>query len=1020
MSFNGQLLATGGVAQCLTDSVQVFGADGTYSSNKLLYQFENNVTNTVGSPSATNSGATFSSSTVKLGSYSAEFAGTTQHIQTNYSANDTSLTHSFWMYQQSITGSYNAILGNYWNGGGGVYGYYLWCDDPGTALNWRVHTSNSGFVEVTGTISLNAWHHVVITWSDTVGAAIYIDGVLAQFTASSLSRQQNSEKITLGNIDARGSGSVGYDGFLDQYRYYNRAVSASEAQTLYAETNATTSNTNLFNEGAATALYTLDYDASDAGGLYDGTPTDVTFGVEGKINYGARFNGSSSLMTITDGGIGANGTARVSFSVSLWIKTTASNQSAIISDFGTNYGFYIQMESSASGGAGKLSIANYYTGGLVYTTAGTAAINDGNWHNLVLVNNTSDNTQKLYIDGNTTPVISQSLGSGTKTANPLQVGYYTGYVGTYNFDGSIDQIRFLQTALNTSQIQTLNAETACNYTCTTDTVNYPTTNVAYYKLDNSADDETGVYDGTSTDVTYTFGRFGQAAVFNGSSSIINDVLSGFTYDNKNITFSAWIKSSKTTSGNNVIIGQGISNADGGWGIATGYAAAQKLSFSIAKPGVQSVIGSVTMNTGNWQHIVVVVDFADIGSGGTSAVKMYVDGVEDTGLTGNLTQNFDESSFNTAIGGTFAGSNARFFDGSIDQVRIFASALSDSQITELYNEKPCADTSTFAATLYDGNSNSAGQYVSSVGFQPDLTWIKYINSNIRHLITDSITGPSVYQGAGITNHSNEVFTSNTYGEFTSFDTNGFIVQYWSGSQYFNTTGRNYVAWNWKAGGDAALNQNGGTNSQVSANTAAGFSIVNWSGDNSTTTIGHGLNSAPEVVIRKNLGTSNWAFDTTVIDGSFDYLFLNSSAQKANHTSLSAPTSTVFSTSGTAFNSSSMIAYCWHSVAGKSSISTYEGDGTNDNTKQITGLGFDPSFVMVKNVDSAGGNWEIIDTARGGGNNLYANESYSQNANTPASYGSGQFISGGFSVTRGSVPSSVQWNKSGDTYLYMAFK
>ena len=139
-------------------------------------------------------------------------------------------------------------------------------------------------------------------------------------------------------------------------------------------------------------------------------------------------------------------------------------------------------------------------------------------------------------------------------------------------------------------------------------------------------------------------------------------------------------------GNNVIIGQAISNADGGWGIATGYAAAQKLSFSIAKPGVQSVIGSVTMNTGNWQHIVVIVDFADIGSGGTSAVKMYVDGVEDTGLTGNLTQNFDESSYNTAIGGTYSGSNGRFFDGDIDQVRIFNTAISSAQVEDLYNNE----------------------------------------------------------------------------------------------------------------------------------------------------------------------------------------------------------------------------------------------------------------------------------------------------------------------------------------------
>jgi hypothetical protein len=93
-----------------------------------------------------------------------------------------------------------------------------------------------------------------------------------------------------------------------------------------------------------------------------------------------------------------------------------------------------------------------------------------------------------------------------------------------------------------------------------------------------------------------------------------------------------------------------------------------------------------MNTGNWQHIVVIVDFADIGSGGTSAVKMYVDGVEDTGLTGNLTQNFDESSYNTAIGGTYSGSNARFFDGDIDQVRIFNTAISSAQVEDLYNNE----------------------------------------------------------------------------------------------------------------------------------------------------------------------------------------------------------------------------------------------------------------------------------------------------------------------------------------------
>ncbi len=66
MSFNGQLLATGGVAQCLTDSVQVFGADGTYSSNVLVYELNsdggttNNVPDATANYNGTSAGITYS------------------------------------------------------------------------------------------------------------------------------------------------------------------------------------------------------------------------------------------------------------------------------------------------------------------------------------------------------------------------------------------------------------------------------------------------------------------------------------------------------------------------------------------------------------------------------------------------------------------------------------------------------------------------------------------------------------------------------------------------------------------------------------------------------------------------------------------------------------------------------------------------------------------------------------------------------------------------------------------------
>ncbi len=1021
MSFNGQLLATGGVAQCLTDSVQVFGADGTYSSNKLLYQFENNVTNTVGSPTATNSGATFSSSTVKLGSYSAEFAGTTQHIDTGYSENDTSLTHSFWMYQQSISGSYNGILGNYWNGGAAVYGYYLWCDDPGTALNWRVHTSNAANVQVTGTISLNAWHHVVITWSDGVGASIYIDGVLAQFTASSLSRQQNSLELTLGNIDNRGSSTIGYDGFLDQYRYYNRAVSASEAQTLYAETNATTSNTNLFNEGAGLALYTLDYDGSDAGGLYDGTPTNVEFGVGGQINYGARFNGSSSKISLPNGSF-----QNTILSVSAWINVSnTSSTRTIIETYGysgSSKGWLFRLIS------GKLQFDGYNGDPASTVLTSNESIPLNTWTHVAVV--FSANTKgELYINGSEVTYATQTVGTvGYISNEAVNIGTLqgTGVAAQDYFIGSIDQVRIFSKALNQSEIDTLYAETACVYTCTTDTVNYPTTNVAYYKLDNSADDETGVYDGTSTDVNYAFGRFNQAAVFNGSSSIINDVLSGFTYDNKNITFSAWIKSSKTTQGNNVIIGQAISNADGGWGIATGYAAAQKLSFSIAKPGVQSVIGSVTMNTGNWQHIVVIVDFADIGSGGTSAVKMYVDGVEDTGLTGNLTQNFDESSYNTSIGGTFAGSNSRFFDGDIDQVRIFSSALSDSQITELYNEKPCADTSTFKTVLYDGTS--AEQYISNVGFQPDLVWMKSRNNNYNNTLYDSVRGTGTSKAI----YSNEAVAENafpTINNFVSFDANGFTVGATSATNnIINKTGDNLVAWNWKAGGDAVSGTGTGvSNVSVSANTDAGFSIVKYTGGNGASdTVNHGLTDA-EMIFLKDLddGTNQWrAWHKDLTANHWMYLNLsNAQTSAATDGGIRNVDANTFgfingTTGGVeAVNSSASdyIAYVWKSVAGYSKIGSYTG-ATSGVTENI---GFEPSMVIIKNATQSDP-WGIFDNKRpsGTGNRSYLYPSTSDDEDVYSGSLSGLTLtSTGFAIDN---TNSHMVNQNGETYIYMALK
>ena len=66
--------------------------------------------------------------------------------------------------------------------------------------------------------------------------------------------------------------------------------------------------------------------------------------------------------------------------------------------------------------------------------------------------------------------------------------------------------------------------------------------------------------------------------------------------------------------------------------------------------------------------------------------------------------------------------------------------------------------------------------------------------------------------------------------------------------------NFASWNWKANGSGSANTDGGITSTVSANNTAGFSIVKYgTGTGAATTVGHGLNVAPNLIITKPLGT-----------------------------------------------------------------------------------------------------------------------------------------------------------------------
>ena len=338
------------------------------------------------------------------------------------------------------------------------------------------------------------------------------------------------------------------------------------------------------------------------------------------------------------------------------------------------------------------------------------------------------------------------------------------------------------------------------------------------------------------------------------------------------------------------------------------------------------------------------------------------------------------------------------------------AISGRERYVAWNWDMGADTPTgFGCVTYKGGSSN----VSGFGFSPDLVWIKSRGSTHEHILFDTLRGAT----KNLTSVTTAAQWTNTDG-LTAFEPDGFSLGSWND---VNSSSYEYVAWGWDMGGTTATNTTGGITSTVRANTTYGQSVVKYIGTGSASTVGHGLSTAPEMIIAKSdTAGYSWSVYHTSLASNSHTLTLDTDARsfdESNKFTSTAPTASVFSVGnhGTNVNTKQQIAYCFHSVTGYSKISSYSGSGTSGNT--IT-TGFRPAFVLIKNRDTAGESWYIFDSTRNPLNpaklGLYANAA---NAEEDMSGGNNrhiQFDANGFTVL--GTDSSV--NSSGDTYVYYA--
>ena len=326
-----------------------------------------------------------------------------------------------------------------------------------------------------------------------------------------------------------------------------------------------------------------------------------------------------------------------------------------------------------------------------------------------------------------------------------------------------------------------------------------------------------------------------------------------------------------------------------------------------------------------------------------------------------------------------------------------------------------DGSKYFNTITWTGDGASSRSFTGVGFEPDFVWSKQRNIAQTHANTDSVRGV----GKRIATDTTAIeSTSTVYGQLTAFDSDGFTATKGSDPtySYWNILNGTYVAWNWRASDSAAVSNTDGTSINpvlVSANTTAGVSIVTYD-PNPSGTIGHGLGTAPELIIEKKRDTTgDWLVGTTVIDGSYDYLRLNTTAAAAA-SAVAAPTATVFTPN---LGGDSAVAYCFTSVEGFSKIGTYTGNASTDGPFVYTG--FRPAWILEKNATNGSYGWLMWDSTRATYNMvtkfLVANTSGAE-VDTGGGLGPNiDILSNGFKI-RDANPG---WNQSGATLLYMAF-
>jgi len=547
-------------------------------------------------------------------------------------------------------------------------------------------------------VSLNAWSHVTVTWDGSAnasGAHIYVNGLETPYKTSDSCvggfHDDDGVDLLIGNVTAQ---NRTFDGLLDDVRVYNRVLTEGEIKKLSQPPpdleNGLVGHWKMDDGTGSTT-------AADSAGSNDGTLTNMdpnTDWVTGPYGTALDFDGSNDYVGL--GNVLNMGTS--DFSISAWVKSVSTT--AIPS--GANGIVYKKSTGTCTAAGYQLTMTN---GEVRFKIGdGTSCIefyagsgyNDGNWHHVTAVADRGTDI-RLYADGVLIGTTAETTVGNIDSTNNLGIGaLYTPSI-YHPFDGQLDDVRIYNRVLTEEEIQKLANPIALESGL-----------VGHWTLDESgnvstaADSSGNGNEGTLTNfpadpsANWVVGRLGSALDFDGGDDYVDMGTPASLDITGTLTMAAWVHPDSANQ-SAFVVSKHNSNFRGSYELRIDNGDAY---FKIYPNCVSGQFHNIVypVPAGGWTHLAGIYD-------PSAAIRLYVNGeLYDENTTSIAASNCNES-HTFQLGYDPEASN--FFDGLLDDVRVYNRVLNEDEIKFLSN--PCQNPGHMPGTMLYNEDHSVLQY-----------------------------------------------------------------------------------------------------------------------------------------------------------------------------------------------------------------------------------------------------------------------------------------------------------------------